>query len=79
MPERVGLLMMLAKLCCCRTLLHKKRIRTWYAKLVFLLSVGSVGQVVHFDVSGRETSTHYFLCSGGLSAVYIKSTSGHVM
>jgi hypothetical protein len=27
---------------------------------------------------GCETSTHYFLCSSGPSAVSIKSTSGHV-
>jgi hypothetical protein len=27
---------------------------------------------------GRETSTHYFSCSGGPAAVYIKSAQGHV-
>jgi hypothetical protein len=26
---------------------------------------------------GREMSTHYFSCSGGNGAVFIKSTSGH--
>jgi hypothetical protein len=28
---------------------------------------------------GHEMSVHYFSCSGGTSAVSIKSTSGHVM
>jgi hypothetical protein len=56
----------------------KKSGRTRYAELAFLHPMGSAGQVVHSAVSGRETSTHYFLCSGRPGAVFLKSVPGHV-
>jgi hypothetical protein len=46
---------------------------------VFLHTVGSAGHVVHSGPSGHEMSMHYFSCSGGTSAVFIKSAPGHVM
>jgi hypothetical protein len=49
-----------------------------YADPAFLRPMRSVGQVVHSAMSGRETFTHYFWCSGGLGAVFLKSVSGHV-
>jgi hypothetical protein len=58
--------------------LHKKRARTHYAKFVFLHPMGSAGHVVHSCASGHKTSTHYFSCSGGPVAVFIKCTLGHV-
>jgi uncharacterized membrane protein YsdA (DUF1294 family) len=51
---------------------------TRYDELAFLHPMGSTGQVVHSTMCGRETSSHYFLCSGGLGAVFLKSVSGHV-
>jgi hypothetical protein len=41
--------------------------------------VGSMSHVVHYGASRHETSAHYFSCSGGPSAVSIKSVTGHVM
>jgi hypothetical protein len=58
--------------------LDKKRAGTHYSELVFLHPVGSVGHVVDSLASGHETSMQYFSCSGGPSAVFIKSALGHV-
>jgi hypothetical protein len=55
---------------------NKKSAKTSYVELVFLHQVRSVCQVVH---PGRETSRHYFLCSGGPVAVPTKEASGHIM
>jgi hypothetical protein len=33
---------------------------------VFLHALGFVGHIMYSGVSGRETSTHYFSCLGGL-------------
>jgi hypothetical protein len=44
---------------------HKKHHGTRYAELVFLHPVGSAGHVMHLVCPGRETSSHYFSCSGG--------------
>jgi hypothetical protein len=67
---------------------HKKCIGISYAKLVFLHPVKSVGHVVDYSAFGvtkcipmrlgRETSTYYFSCSGGIGTDSIKSASGHV-
>jgi hypothetical protein len=57
----------------------KKSIVTGYVELLFLHLVGSVGHVVHFVTSGRESLMHYFLCSGGTGTDLTKSISGHIM
>jgi hypothetical protein len=57
---------------------NKKRARTSYTQLLFFNSRGSVGHVVHSGASGRIMLRHYFSCSGGPSAVFIKSALGHV-
>jgi hypothetical protein len=54
---------------------HQKRLRTHYAELEFLHPVGSTGHVVH---PGRETSMHYFSCSGGTGTDFTKSVPRHV-
>jgi hypothetical protein len=58
---------------------HKKRIRTRHAELVFLHLVGSSGDVMHSGTSGMRNIDKLFSCSGGSSAVFIKSTRGHIM
>jgi hypothetical protein len=40
--------------------------------------VGSTRHVVHSVCPCRETSIHYFSCSGGPNAFPIKSAPGHV-
>jgi hypothetical protein len=45
----------------------KNHAGTRYAELVFLYPMGSAGHVVHPGYPGRETSMHYFPCSGGNS------------
>jgi hypothetical protein len=52
---------------------HTKRVETRYGELMFLHLVGSSGQVGVPVRSGRETSTHYFSCSGRHGVVCIKS------
>jgi hypothetical protein len=49
-----------------------------YTELVFLHPMGSVGHVVLFGGSERETSLHYFSCSGGTGSYSTKSALGHV-
>jgi hypothetical protein len=56
----------------------KKRDGTHYAKLLFLLPMGSVGHVVHSVATGAQNIDPLFLCSSGHYAVSIKSASGHV-
>jgi hypothetical protein len=58
---------------------HRKDARTHYDELVFLHPVGSMGQVLQSGASGRETSKHYFSCSGGTGTYSAKSALGHVM
>jgi hypothetical protein len=58
---------------------YKKRAGTHYAELVFLHLVGSTGHVVIPVRPGREISMHYFACSGGPSAVTLKSAPRYVM
>jgi hypothetical protein len=53
---------------------HKKCAGTRYTKPISLLPVGYAGQV-HL---GRETTTHYFACSGGTSTNSKKSAIGDV-
>jgi hypothetical protein len=57
----------------------QKRTGTSYAELLFLHPVGSMSQVVYFGASGHETSTHYFSCMGGPTAVSIKNAPGPFM
>jgi hypothetical protein len=47
--------------------------------LCFLLPVGLVGHIVHFDVYMVQIIGTLFFMLDGLDAVYIESTSGHVM
>jgi hypothetical protein len=53
---------------------------TCYAEHVFLHPMGSAGQVVHSAKSVLETSTHYFLCSGGPGMVlHPVGSAGHIV
>jgi hypothetical protein len=61
----------------CRS--YQKRAGTCYAKLVVLHLSGSVGHVVRFGASGRETSAHYFLCLDRSGVDPTKTTVGQVM
>jgi hypothetical protein len=58
---------------------HKRSAETYYAELVFLHPLGSMGHVVHSVHLGRETSTQYFSCFGGTGIVSIRRVSGHIM
>jgi hypothetical protein len=61
-----------------RYIFDKNHVGTRYAELVFLHPVGSTRHVVHSVCPCRETSIHYFSCSGGPNAFPIKSAPGHV-
>jgi hypothetical protein len=54
----------------------KNRFSTLYAKLLFLRPVGATGNVVQVRPV-RETSTHYFSCSGGTGTESTKVVLGH--
>jgi hypothetical protein len=54
----------------------RKSVETRYAALVFLYPVGHTGHVVHSGAPERETSMHYFSCSGGTAAFSIKKHDG---
>jgi hypothetical protein len=52
---------------------HKNCKGARYIELLFLDPVGSARHVVHSLHLGRETSMHYFSCSGGTSTDLTKS------
>jgi hypothetical protein len=56
---------------------HKKRTKTRYDKLVFLLLLGSTGHVVHSGMSRREHSAHYFSSSDAPDASHKKCVGTH--
>jgi hypothetical protein len=62
-----------------RSSIQKKHVKTHYAELVFLHLVGYAAPVVTSGASLRETSMHYFLCSGGPGLDTSKSRSRHIM
>jgi hypothetical protein len=57
---------------------NKMCIGTRDVELVFLNLVGSVSYVVHSGATGARKIDALFSCLGGLKAVSIKSTPGHV-
>jgi hypothetical protein len=56
----------------------KKDVGRLYVELVFLHSLGSTGQVVHYGVPGVRIMMHYFSCSGGTGIDSIKSVLARV-
>jgi hypothetical protein len=57
---------------------QKKRVGTCYTELVFLHLGRYLGGVVHSGASGVRNISARFFCSGGSSALSIKSAGGHV-
>jgi hypothetical protein len=58
---------------------HKNCNGTRSVEILFLHPVGCARHVVHSVRPGRETSMHYFSCSGGTSMDLTKSALGHVV
>jgi hypothetical protein len=58
---------------------QKVRQDTLRQTCVFLHPVGSVGHIVHFGASEMQNVNTLFPCSGGPSAISIKSALGNVM
>jgi hypothetical protein len=58
--------------------LHKKCVGIRYIELVFLHPVRSAGHVCILVRPGRKILMHYFSCSVGPCAVFIKIAPGHV-
>jgi hypothetical protein len=58
---------------------HKKSAGTYYAELVFLHPVGSVGQFMHFGPSGARNVDALFFRLGWADMDCIKSEPAHIM
>jgi hypothetical protein len=75
--QNVDALFFMLRWAWCRSL--KKRVRTRYAKLVFLFPVRYPGHVVHLVLSEALNVDALFSRSGGLSVYPTRSAPGNVM